>query len=73
MRDSLKWLNGTDERLAKAEAIYQENCRLRDANTKIVKEKDKEKIAVELLVEGETLRAKDSDKSRTGLYPVSRK
>lgn len=76
LRDSLKWLNGADERLAKAEASYTENCRLRDANTKIIKEKDKEKIAVELLVEGETLRAKDGNKMQdrllSGIKEVTR-
>ena len=39
LRDRLKWLNGTDERLAKAESAYAANIRHRDSHTHIVKEK----------------------------------
>ena len=67
LRDRLKWLEGNDERLAKAEAVYQENIRNRDANTRIVTEKGKEKIHVELRVDGKVLTAKDNEQMRDWL------
>jgi hypothetical protein len=77
LRDSLKWLGGTEKRLADAEAIYTENIRRRDANTRSIKEKDKDKIRVELLVDGKVLGDKDSDRMkdllRDGVTEVTRK
>ena len=64
MRDRLKYLASTETRLGKAEADYAENTRLRDANTRTVTEKGKEKILVELVHEGKVLRDKDGDKMR---------
>jgi len=48
LRDRLKWLEGTDARLAAAEADHAANLHCRDANTHIVREKGKEKIQIEL-------------------------
>ena len=67
LRDRLKWLEKTEERLAVAEAAYAENIRCRDANTRIVTEKDKEKILVELHIDGKVLKAKDNEKMRDQL------
>ena len=67
LRDRLKWLGGTDDRLAKEEAIYAENIRRRDSHTRTITEKGKEKILVELTVDGKTFTARDSDKIRDRL------
>ena len=39
LRDRLKWLRSSDERLAKAEAIYAHNIKLRDTNTHILRKR----------------------------------
>ena len=44
LRDRLKWLGGTDDRLAKEEAIYAENIRRRDSHTRTITEKGKKKF-----------------------------
>ncbi len=64
MRDRLKYLASTGTRLGKAEADYAEHIRLRDANTRTVTEKGKEKILVELAHEGKVLGDKDGEKMR---------
>ena len=64
MRDRLKYLASAESRLAKAEADYAENIRLRDANTRTVTEKGKQKILVELVHEGKVLGDRESDKIR---------
>lgn len=64
MRDRLKYLASAESRLAKVEADYAESIRLRDANTRTVTEKGKEKILVELAHEGKVLGDKDSEKMR---------
>ena len=64
MRDRLKYLASTETRLGKAEADYAEHIRLRDANTRTVTEKGKEKILVELAHEGKVLGDKDGEKMR---------
>lgn len=61
LRDRLKWLEGTDARLAAAEADHAANLRCRDANTHIVREKDKEKIQIELRTDEGLLTDKDGD------------
>lgn len=76
LRDRLKWLNTVDERLARAEAVYADDIGRRDANTRMVTEKGKEKIRVELLVDGKILRENDSDhmaeRLRNGVKEVTR-
>ena len=67
LRDRLKWLGGTDDRLAKEETLYAENIRRRDSHTRTITEKGKEKILVELTVDGKTFTARDSDKIRDRL------
>lgn len=64
LRDRLKWLEGTDARLAEAEADHAANLRCRDANTHIVREKDKEKIRIELRTDEGLLTDKDGDKMK---------
>lgn len=64
LRDRLKWLEGTDARLAAAEADHAANLRCRDANTHIVREKDKEKIRIELRTDEGLLTDKDGDKMK---------
>ena len=64
LRDRLKWLEDTDARLAAAEADHAANLRCRDANTHIVREKDKEKIRIELRTDEELLTDKDGDKMK---------
>lgn len=64
MRDRFKYLASAESRLAKAETDYAENIRLRDANTRTVTEKGKQKILVELIHEGKVLGDKESDKMR---------
>ena len=64
LRDRLKWLEGTDARLATAEADHAANLRCRDANTHIVREKDKEKIRIELRTDEGLLTDKDGDKMK---------
>ena len=67
LRDRLKWLEKAEERLAAAEAGYAENIRCRDASTRIITEKGKEKILVELYIDGKVLQAKDNEKMRDQL------
>ena len=67
LRDRLKWLKSTDERLAKAEKIYAENIKLRDENTRHVTDKGKEKIKVELRVGQNILFVQDNEKMRNHL------
>lgn len=67
LRDRLKWLNGADERLAKAEKNYAENISLRDKNTRFITDKGKEKIKLELFVPDGVLYEKDSEKIRNHL------
>lgn len=64
IRDRLKYLASAESRLAKAETDYAENIRLRDANTRTMTEKGKEKILVELEHEGKVLGDKDGEKMR---------
>lgn len=64
LRDRLKWLEGTDARLAAAEADHAANLRCRDANTHIVREKDKEKIRIGLRTDEGLLTDKDGDKMK---------
>ena len=64
MRDRLKYLASAESRLAKVEADYAESIRLRDANTRTVTEKGKQKILVELAHEGKVLGDKDGEKMR---------
>ena len=64
LRDRLKWLEGTDARLAAAEADHAANLRCRDANTHIVREKGKEKIQIELRTDEGLLTDKDGDKMK---------
>ena len=64
MRDRLKYLASAESRLAKAETDYAESIRLRDANTRTMTEKGKEKILVELAHEGKVLGDKDGEKMR---------
>ena len=64
LRDRLKWIEGTDARLAAAEADHAANLRCRDANTHIVREKDKEKIRIELRTDEGLLTDKDGDKMK---------
>lgn len=64
LRDRLKWLEGTDARLAEAEADHAANLRCRDANTHIVREKGKEKIRIELRTDEGLLTDKDGDKMK---------
>lgn len=64
LRDRLTWLEGTDARLAAAEADHAENLRCRDANTHIVREKDKEKIRIGLRTDEGLLTDKDGDKMK---------
>ena len=76
LRDRLKWLCAVDERLASAEAGHAENIRRRDANTRMATEKGKEKIRLELTVEGKILGEKDSDRMKdilvSGVKEVTR-
>ena len=67
MRDRLKYLASTETRLAKEETLYAENIRRRDSHTRTITEKGKEKILVELTVDGKTFTARDSDKIRDRL------
>ena len=67
MRDRLKYLASTETRLAKEETLYAENVRRRDSHTRTITEKGKEKILVELTVDGKTFTARDSDKIRDRL------
>ena len=53
-----------DVRLATAEADYAANLSCRDANTHIVREKDKEKIRIELRTDKGLLTDKDGDKMK---------
>ena len=64
LRDRLKWLEGTDARLAEAEADHAANLRCRDANTHIAREKGKEKIRIELRTDEGLLTDKDGDKMK---------
>ena len=64
LRDRLKWLEGTDARLAAAEADHAANLHCRDANTHIVREKGKEKIQIELRTDEGLLTDKDGDKMK---------
>ena len=68
LRDRLKTLGTIDKRLAAAEAVYSENIRRRDANTRTVKDKEgKEKIQVALVVDGKSLGEKDSERIKNRL------
>lgn len=53
-----------DMRPGAAEADHAANLRCRDANTYIVREKDKEKIRIELRTDEERLTDKDGDKMK---------
>ena len=64
MRDRLKYLASAESRLARAEADYAENIRIRDFSTRTVTEKGKQKILVELVHEGKVLGDKDGQKMR---------
>ena len=67
LRDRLKWLKSTDERLAKAEKIYAGNIKLRDENTRHVTDKGKEKIKVELRIDENVLYVQDNEKMKNHL------
>ena len=76
LRDRLKWLDTVDKRLAEAEAVHAENIGRRDSNTHTIMEKGKEKIQIELGVDGKILTEKDSERMkellRTGVTEVTR-
>jgi hypothetical protein len=76
LRDRLKWLGSVDERLSRAESAYAENIRLRDAQTRLITEKGKEKIKLELVVGGKILEERDSERMkeqlREGVKEVTR-
>ena len=64
LRDRLKWLGSIEKRLAKAEGTYAANIQRRDSHTRMVTEKGKQKIRVELVCDGKILTEKDSEKMR---------
>ena len=76
LRDRLKWLESASDRLTRAEAAYAENIKRRDANTRIITEKGKEKIRLELVADGKVLTEKDSERMkellRGGVTEVTR-
>ncbi|MDL2267575.1 DEAD/DEAH box helicase family protein [Desulfovibrio sp. OttesenSCG-928-G15] len=76
LRDRLKTLGSIDERLAKAEAVYAENIKRRDSNTRVITEKGKDKIRIELVADGKTLGEKDTEqikeRLRDGVTEVTR-
>ncbi len=77
LRDRLKTLGTIDKRLAAAEAVYTENISHRNANTRIIKDKEgKDKIQIALVVDGKSLGEKDSERMKervlTGVEEVSR-
>lgn len=60
LRDRLKWLGSTQERLDKAGAVHAADLQRRDAHTRIHKDsKGKGRIKMELLVNGRVLGEKD--------------
>ena len=67
LRDRLKWLASSPDRLRKAEADYAENIRRRDLNTRYVTEKGQRKQVLELLVDGRILTDKHSEEIRDHL------
>ena len=76
LRDRLKWLKSTDERLAKAEKIYAGNIKLWDENTRHVTDKGKEKIKVELRIDEECALCpgqRENEKPSSGRHQGSNK
>ena len=67
LRDRLRWLGAVDERLAKAEAVYSENMKRRDSNTKVITEKGKEKTVLEFTAGGKVLGEKDNERIKDSL------
>lgn len=67
LKDRLRWLGSVDERLVKAESVYAENIRRRDAHTHMVTEKGKEKIRLEFVIDGKVLGEKDSERIKESL------
>ncbi|MBQ9105957.1 MAG: hypothetical protein IJY48_07540 [Mailhella sp.] len=67
LRDRLKWLASSPDRLRKAEADYAENIRRRDLNTRYVTEKGQRKQVLELLVDGRILTDKHSEEIKNHL------
>ncbi len=67
LRDRLKWLATSPDRLQKAEADYAENIRRRDLNTRYVTEKGQRKQMLELLVDGRILTDKHSEEIKNHL------
>ena len=61
LRDRLKWLDAIEKRLDKAESTYAANIQRRDSHTHMITEKGKEKIRVELWVDGTLLTEKDNE------------
>jgi hypothetical protein len=60
LRDRLKWLGSAQERLDKAGAVHAADLKRRDAHTRMRKDdKGKERIAIELLVDGRALGEKN--------------
>jgi len=66
MKDRLKWLGSAQERLTKAEAEYAANLKKRDGNTRIyTDDKGKERLRIELTVNGRVLGVKDEKAIKT--------
>ena len=74
LRDRLKWLDSAQERLDKAGAAHAADLKRRDANTRIQKDdKGKERIKVELLVDGRILGVKDEAAIKAAYTGAARK
>jgi hypothetical protein len=67
LRDRLKWLGTTQERMDAAQATYSDNCKRRDSHTRVITEKGKERIVLEFMADGKILRENDSDKIKSTL------
>ena len=63
LRDRLKHLQGTEERLEAARKLHDDALALRDAHTRYDAEKGEKKIHQELFVDGRPLDAKDDKKA----------
>jgi hypothetical protein len=76
LRDRLKWLGSSADRLVKAEAVYAENVKKRDTHTHTRMEKGKERIIPAIMVDGRVLTEKDEEAMkkaiRGGVTEVSR-
>ncbi|MDR2821021.1 MAG: DEAD/DEAH box helicase family protein [Desulfovibrio sp.] len=56
LKDRLKWLSSAQDRLVAANTLHAENLKRRDAGTRTVIEKGKERIRSEIVVDGRTIR-----------------